>query len=73
MGARGCDGTGGVNRFRSGATNTSIADKRGMLVGDDHIQRIMILALAMRHSVERPAISMGGGKSLWSGLPPPSD
>ena len=40
---------------------------------DDRIQRIMILALAMRHSVERPAISMGGGKSLWSGLPPPSD
>ena len=27
----------------------------------------------MRHSVERPAISMEGGKSLWSGLPPPSD
>ena len=55
-----------MNRFRSGATDTGIADKRGMLVGDDHIQRIMILALAMRHSVERPAIGMGGGKSLWS-------
>ena len=59
----------GVNRFRSGATNTSIADKRSRLVGDDHIQRIMILALAMRHSVERPAISMEGGTLiLWSGL-----
>ena len=34
---------------------------RGRLIGDDHIQRIMILALAMRHSVERPAISMEGG------------
>ena len=32
----------------------------------------MILALAMRHSVERPAMSMEGGNSLWSGLPPPS-
>ena len=62
-----------MNRFRSGAADAGIADKRGMLVGDDHIQRIMILALAMRHSVERPAISMEGGKSLWSGLPPPSD
>ena len=61
-----------MNRFRSGAADAGIADKRGMLVGDDHIQRIMILALAMRHSVERPAMSMEGGNSLWSGLPPPS-
>lgn len=30
-----------------------------------------ILALAMRHSVGRPAIRMGGGtvKNLWSGKP----
>ena len=44
----------------------------GRLAGDDRIQRIMILALAIRHRMERPAISMEGGKSLWSGLPPPS-
>ena len=59
----------GVNRFRSGAADAGIADKRGMLVGDDHIQRIMILALAMRHSVERPAISMEGGKAYGAALP----
>ena len=30
---------------------------------------MMILALAMRHSVERPATRMGGGtKILWSGF-----
>ena len=28
---------------------------------DDRIQRIMILALAIRHRMERPAISMEGG------------
>ena len=33
---------------------------------DDRIQRTMILALAIRHRMERPAISMEGGKSLWS-------
>ena len=58
-----------MNRFRRGATNTSIADKRSRLVGDDHIQRIMILALAMRHSVERPAMSMEGGKAYGAALP----
>lgn len=42
---------------------------RGRLIGDDHIQRIMILALAMRHSVERPAISMEGGKAYGAALP----
>ena len=42
---------------------------RGRLAGDDHIQRIMILALAMRHSVERPAISMEGGKAYGAALP----
>lgn len=44
----------------------ALQTSRGRLAGDDHMQRIMILALAMRHSVERPAISMEGGKSLWS-------
>ena len=29
----------------------------------------MILALAMRHSVERPAISMEGGKAYGAALP----
>ena len=33
----------------------------GRLAGDDHMQRIMILALAIRHRMERPAISMEGG------------
>ena len=42
---------------------------RGRLAGDDPIQRIMILALAMRHSVERPAISMEGGKAYGAALP----
>ena len=28
---------------------------------DDRIQRTMILALAIRHRMERPAISMEGG------------
>ena len=42
---------------------------RGRLIGDDHIQRIMILASAMRHSVERPAISMEGGKAYGAALP----
>ena len=35
---------------------------------DDRIQRTMILALAIRHRMERPAISMEGGNSLWSSL-----
>ena len=60
MGARGCDGTGGEpipersekhrhgERFMAGSC-------------DDRIQRTMILALAIRHRMERPAISMGGG------------
>lgn len=34
---------------------------------------IMILALATRHRVERPAISMGGGTfSYGAACPPPS-
>ena len=60
MGARGCDGTGGEpipersekhrhgERFMAGSC-------------DDRIQRTMILALAIRHRMERPAISMEGG------------
>ena len=32
------------------------------------IKRPMILALAIRHRMERPAISMEGGNSLWSSL-----
>ena len=60
MGARGCDGTGGEpipersekhlhgERFMAGSC-------------DDRIQRIMILALAIRHRMERPAMSMEGG------------
>lgn len=42
---------------------------RGWTVGDDRIQRIMILAFAIRHSMERPAIGMEGGQNLWRSLP----
>ena len=42
---------------------------RGWTVGDDRIQRIMILAFAIRHSMERPAIRMEGGQNLWRSLP----
>ena len=42
----------------------------GRAVGED-MRMGEILALAMRHSVGRPAIRMGGGtvKNLWSGKP----
>ena len=73
MGARGCDGTEGEPIPERSGKRQHCGQAVAGLVGDDRIQRIMILALAMRHSVERPAISMEGGKSLWSGLPPPSD
>ena len=69
MGARGYDGTGGVNRFRRERRTPALQTSRGRLAGDDRIQRIMILALAMRHSVERPAISMEGGKAYGAVLP----
>mgnify|MGYP000548600757 FL=1 len=40
-----------------------------MAVGHEAYAEIMILALAARHRVERPAISMEGGTLiLWSGL-----
>ena len=42
---------------------------RGWTVGDDRIQRMMILAFAIRHSMERPAIRMEGGQTLWRSLP----
>lgn len=35
-----------------------------LVCGDDLGKGTMILALAMRHSVERPAIRMGGGHDL---------
>ena len=61
--------------FRNQEANTGSGTERqppvlqtghGRPAGDDRIQRIMILALAIRHRMERPAISMEGGKSLWS-------
>ena len=42
---------------------------RGWTVGDDRIQRMMILAFAIRHSMERPAIRMEGGQNLLRSLP----
>lgn len=47
----------------------ALQTSRGRLAGDDHIQRIMILALAIRHRMERPAISMEGGKAYGAALP----
>ena len=35
----------------------------GRLVRDEHMQRTMILAFAIRHSMERPAMGMEGGKT----------
>lgn len=53
----------------NGATNTSAASSFGKAVGQDAHAGMMILALATRHRVERPAISMEGGtKVLWSGF-----
>ena len=56
--------------FRNQEANTGSGTERqppvlqtghGRPAGDDRIQRIMILALAIRHRMERPAISMEGG------------
>ena len=42
--------------------------------GDDMSEGMMILASAMRHSVGRPAMGIGGGTlDLWSNRPLPSD
>lgn len=43
------------------ANTTSAASSLGRAVGHEAQTGTMILALAMRHSVERPAIRMGGG------------
>lgn len=52
----------------NGATNTSAASSFGKAVGRDAHMGMMILALATRHRVERPAMSMEGGTIiLWSG------
>ena len=51
------------------ATNTTGKSSYGKAAGHDLQRGIMILALAMGHTVERPAIRMGGGtKILWSGF-----
>ena len=56
--------------FRNQEANTGSGTERqppvlqtghGRPAGDDRIQRIMILALAIRHRMERSAISMEGG------------
>ena len=55
----GC-GCAGISQ-KDGANNTSAADGLGKAIGDYAHTGTMILALATRHRVERPAISMGGG------------
>lgn len=51
----------------NGAINTYTASSSGKAVAVNYIQGMMILALAMGHTVERPAMGMGGGtKILWS-------
>jgi len=50
-----------VGSGRNGANTTSAASSFGRAVGHETHTGIMILALATRHRVERPAISMGGG------------
>ena len=47
------------------ASNTLAAGGEGYTVSDELYAEIMILALAMRHSVERPAIRMGGGTNSY--------
>ena len=44
----------------------------GKAVGKDTQTGIMILALATRHRVERPAISMEGGTVISYGAAPPA-
>lgn len=57
-----------MNRGR--AKITSAAGSFGKAVGHEPFAEIMILALAMSHIVERPAMSMEGGPLvLWSGKP----
>lgn len=50
-------------------TTLSLQTAFGKAVGHEVCAEIMILALATRHRVERPAISMEGGTLiLWSGF-----
>ena len=52
------------------ASNTLAAGGEGYTVSDELYAEIMILALAMRHSVERPAIRMGGGTNSYEATLP---
>jgi hypothetical protein len=60
----------GGQHQEDGANTTSAADIPGKDAGHEAHIGIMILALAMRHSVGRPAHGNGGRyETLWSGLP----
>ena len=65
----------GGDNLRDGANTTNAADSIGNAVGQNPHTGIMILALATRHRVERPAISMGGGTEnpMERPCPPPSE
>ena len=54
----------------NGAINTYTASSSGKAVAVNYIQGMMILALAMGHTVERPAMGMGEAlKSYGVALP----
>ena len=51
------------------AINTSTAGSLGKAAGHEPYEGTMILALAVRHRTERPAMSMGGGENPMERLP----
>ena len=55
------DGCAKIPLCMGGARNAIIVNSLGRADGQDTYTGIMILALATRHRVERPAISMEGG------------
>ncbi len=51
------------------ATNTSTVGSLGRAAGHEPYGGIMILALAVRHRTERPAMSMEGGEEPMERMP----
>lgn len=64
--------TGKGGRAGDGARTASVAGSHGKAVGREPYAEIMILALATRHRVERPAISMEGGTTVSYGAASPA-